>query len=140
MPAPAAEGESGQNAAHKKLTPISTAKDVQGEISWMNKKYIAVSYNRDLQKGTEEEMLLPIDKGIKLEHKKSLSELKIGDTVRVQYQEDAEVDDQGNQENGRRRATVVSFIKAAANKPELSSAESAAQGDEKFEIKGTKGE
>ena len=80
----------------------------------MNDKYIAISYNRDLVKGTEDEMLLPIDRNIGLEHKQGIDEIKAGDLVRVSYDEETEEDEKGEKETAKAR--VISFIKAGAKK------------------------
>ena len=92
----------------------------------MNDKYIAISYNRDLVKGTEDEMLLPIDRNIRLEHKQGIDEIKAGDLVRVSYDEETEEDEKGEKRDSR-KARVISFIKAGAKK------ESPAPADESLE-------
>ena len=116
-----------ERGPEKRKTKISsTIKEVQGEISWMNDKYIAISYNRDLVKGTEDEMLLPIDRNIRLEHKQGIDEIKAGDLVRVSYDEETEEDEKGEKRDSR-KARVISFIKAGAKK------ESPAPADESLE-------
>lgn len=95
-------------------------KEVSGEVTWIGKKYIAILYQQDLQKGEEDEILLPFDNNdIKLEHKKNLSEISKGDTVSVQYEEETSRYD-SNREEVKRKAKVVSFMRAAVKKPESS--------------------
>ena len=107
-----------ERGPEKRKTKISsTIKEVQGEISWISSRYIAIAYNRDPGKGSEDEMLLPIDSSLKLEHKQSLDQIKVGDLVRVQYDEETEEDEKGNKKDSR-KAAVVSFIKAGMKKEE----------------------
>lgn len=88
----------------------STIKELQGEISGISKESISIIYNRDLEKGIDYEMLLPIEKGnIQLIHKNSLDELCVGDTVRLQYEEETKEDEEGRKI--KRKARVISFIK-----------------------------
>jgi len=100
----------------KKLI-MRTSNEVIGEISAMGKNFIALIYERDKEKGTEYEMLLPIDAGIKLEHKKNMSELQVGDTVTIQY-EDTAFEDANMAKKMERKAQVISFVRAAVKKPE----------------------
>ena len=86
-------GASGADGERKKKIIGKAQKEIQGEISWINSRYIAVAYNRDPVKGSEDEILLPIDSNLKLEHKRSLDQIKTGDLVRVQYDEETEEDD-----------------------------------------------
>ncbi|MCK5160174.1 MAG: hypothetical protein KAQ99_01245, partial [Candidatus Aureabacteria bacterium] len=58
-----------------------------------------------------------IDKDVKIEHKKSLSELKIGDRVSIRY-EDATVEDSDKQQTLKRKAKIVRFVRSAVKKPE----------------------
>lgn len=110
-------GASGADGERKKKIIGKAQKEIQGEISWINSRYIAVAYNRDPVKGSEDEILLPIDSNLKLEHKRSLDQIKAGDLVRVQYDEETEEDDKGNKKDSR-KAAVISFIKAGPKKEE----------------------
>jgi len=99
--------------------PIRTTadnKEIQGEVTSISKDYIAITYLVDGQKGTEYEMLLPIDKNVKLEHKRSLDEIAIGDIVRVQFREVA--DEYKNETKKSRKGTIISFVSPAVKKPE----------------------
>lgn len=89
--------------------------EIEGEISAMGKNYIAIVYKRE--KDTEYEMLLPMDsKKVKIERKKDLSELKIGDIVRIKY-EDTTIEDSEKKQTMERKAIVISFVKPAPAKP-----------------------
>jgi len=75
-------------AQEKKEEPqvTRTEKDVTGEVSWIGKNKISVTYGRDKENKTEYEILLPFDpKEIKIEHKNRLSDIQIVDTVKVSY-------------------------------------------------------
>jgi hypothetical protein len=124
--------EKGQQKGKVKTT--SEMKGIEGEISGMTKRSISIVYSRDNQKGIEYEMLLPFAKeGIKVEHKKNLSELAQGDTVRVSYEEVIEENEQGEKKEGR-RAKVISFIRAAEKKTDSQALVS----EEPLTLKGTK--
>ncbi|MCK5161165.1 MAG: hypothetical protein KAQ99_06280 [Candidatus Aureabacteria bacterium] len=90
---------------------------VSGEISGISEKFISVVYEKDKEKGIEYETLVPIDKDVKIEHKKSLSELKIGDRVSIRY-EDATVEDSDKRQTLKRKATVIRFVRSAVKTPE----------------------
>lgn len=106
---------SAADEVRKKKIIKKAQNEVQGEISWINSRYIAIAYNRDPVKGSEDEMLLPIDSTLKLEHKQSLDQIKIGDLVRVRYDEETEEDEKGNKKDSR-KAAIISFIKAGVKK------------------------
>jgi hypothetical protein len=105
------------NAQEKEKIKITTQmREVQGEVSGIGKDYISVAYNKDLETGTEEEIYLPFDKNdLKLEHKRSLKEIDLWDTVLVQYEETIEEGPEGKKE--KRKAKVVSFVRAATKRP-----------------------
>ena len=101
-----------------KVKTTSTMKEVQGEISGITKRSISIVYDRDNKKGVEYEMLLPFaQEGIKVEHKKNLSEFSQGDTVLVSYEEVIEENEKAEKKEDR-RAKVISFIKAAPKQTE----------------------
>lgn len=109
-----------QNAQAEKaeIKTGNVMKGVSGEVSAIGKDYIAIVYNRDMKKGTEEEIMLSIAKDIKLEHKRSLSEIGAGDTVEVQFEEVTEQTNEGPRT--KRIAKVIRFIRAAVKQPESS--------------------
>lgn len=102
----------------KKEKVVKTSSGVvSGEISSISEKFISVVYEKDKGKGIEYEILVPIDKDVKIEHKQNLSELKIGDRVSIQY-EDTTVEDSDKRETLKRKATVIRFVKSAVKNPE----------------------
>lgn len=59
---------------------------IGGEIGAISNNFISIIYSKDEQKGTEEELALPIPKDVKIQHKKSVHEIKTGDIVEVEYE------------------------------------------------------
>ncbi len=99
-------------AQDKEKVIKTVSNGVNGEISGIGKNYISVVYGRDKEKGVDYEMLLPIDKNIQVEHKKSLGDMKVGDTVSVAY-EDVITEDFSKKQTMKRKAKVVTFVKSA---------------------------
>lgn len=107
----------GQGEGTKKTGRV--VKGISGEVSAISKDFIAIVYRRDEAKGTEEEIALPIAKGVIIEHKKNLSEIAVGDTVNVEFEEVAEETREGAR--SKRVARVIRFTRAAPPpKPESS--------------------
>ncbi|MBI3602454.1 MAG: hypothetical protein HY209_06130 [Candidatus Omnitrophica bacterium] len=100
----------------------SGQKEIQGEVSAIGKGYISIVYERDTAKGIEYEMMLPLDENIQFQHKKSLKEFAIGDTVKVRF-EDATEEDNAKVQHLKRKARVISFVSSAAPTPPGSSAQ-----------------
>ncbi len=87
-----------------------TSKTVTGRLDLVMPKFINVVYDR---KGDAEyEMELPYDAKLKVVNKRSLSEMKRGDTVSVKYEEKSWVDEKG-MEHKSRKATEVVLLKTA---------------------------
>ncbi|RKY30981.1 MAG: hypothetical protein DRP68_05555 [Candidatus Omnitrophota bacterium] len=93
-------------------------KEIQGEISAIGKDYISIVYQREREKGVEYEIWFPLDKdNVRLIHKESLEELKVGDFIRVQYEEITK--EYKEKVRSFRKVKTISFIKPAVRKPEL---------------------
>ena len=60
-------------------------KSVTGQVTYVGKRALSVEYQNTAE-GLYE-MLLPFSESMRLAHLRSLSELKQGDTVRVQYEQ-----------------------------------------------------
>jgi len=93
-----------------------TVKEIEGEVSGIGFNMISIVYNRDPEKGTAEELLLPIDEVSQLIHKNNIKEIQVGDTVSIQYDETTRETDNGPRTE--RKAKVISFIKSAPVQPE----------------------
>ncbi len=93
----------------------STVKEIQGEVSWIRKNSISVVYEHDLQKGSESEILLPMDPAtVRIVHKRSLKDISSGDIVRVQYIE--ELYDYGDRQETKLKARSIRFVKPRDDK------------------------
>ncbi len=92
-------------------------REIQGEISSISQDYISVIYSRDTEDGVEYEMLVPIQKGTKLERKKRLSDLNIGDIVKIQL-EDATLENVAREKKMKRQVKTISFVGPAVKKAE----------------------
>ncbi|MDP3732571.1 MAG: hypothetical protein Q8R31_06110 [Candidatus Omnitrophota bacterium] len=108
-------GQEAQEKSAEKIRRTSQMKEVQGEITWMSKSYIAIVFQRNDAGKSEEEILLPIDKETNLVHLRTLGDLARGDTVRVKYEEVVEEDAQGRRLN--RLAKAISFVRKGNQKP-----------------------
>ena len=89
---------------------------ISGEVSAVSKDFIAVVYRSDKEKGSEEEIALPVAAEAVVEHKQSLSEIGIGDMVDVEYEEYTEETPEGPR--SKRVAVAVRFLRAAVKQPE----------------------
>jgi len=105
-------------AAQDETVTKTTGGVVNGEISGITKKFISVVYKKDAETNTDYEMLILIDENVRLDHKKSLSELNVGDSVSIEY-EDATVEDSAKRQKLRRTAKVISFVKSAPPAPPI---------------------
>lgn len=94
-----------------------TAQAVQGEVATRGTDFISVVYKRDLEKGIDYEILLHLDKDTKVEHKNNLKEIQEGDTVYIQYEEEAV--ELADRQETRLIAKLVSFVKPAKKKPAI---------------------
>jgi hypothetical protein len=102
--------------APKELKRFSEMKEIQGEVVWIKPgRAIAIVYQRDIENHTEEEILLPLDKDVELEHKKDISQISVGDTVTVQYEEITEEKEAETRQ--MRKAKKIIFVKPAVKKP-----------------------
>ncbi len=87
-----------------------TAKEVEGPISGIGKDYISIIYQKDDNDGIDYEIMLPLSEDMAMEHKQNLANLKVGDTVRVQYEETTEQNEKGPQSS--RKAQGITFVKS----------------------------
>jgi hypothetical protein len=90
-------------------------KEVQGEVSGIGYGSISIVYQRDIEKGTAEEILLPVDEVEQIIHKQNIKQINVGDTVSIQYDEITQETENGP--NILRKAKVITFIKPAAPLP-----------------------
>ena len=88
-------------------------KTVQGQVSGVSATFVAVEYDRDAKSGEVFEMAFPVDDAAKLERIKRLQELKLGDTVLIEYRETMLKDEQGEYAPAKRVATKIALLRTA---------------------------
>ena len=99
-----------------KVTRTRVMKEVQGEITSISKRGISILFNRDEVNGQEDEIMIPMDpKKVQLDHIQQLSQLAIGDIVRVQFEQEDTVGQGKDKTNFR--ATLISFVRKGKPKP-----------------------
>ncbi len=86
-------------------------KEVTGDLSGLNKQSITIDYNRS--GGTSYEMLLSLDPQIQLEGLQSLAELKVGDTVKVKYQQIYKDGEKNERIVLKNMATSIAIVRTA---------------------------
>ncbi len=103
-----------------KRVVVRVAKEIQGEVAGISKDSIAIIYNRNEATGEEYEMSFPVAKEAGIAHKKSISEIAVGDTVNVQYEEITEksAEDKEKDPEIKRQVKVITFIRPALRTPE----------------------
>lgn len=84
---------------------------VTGTVGSVSKQAISVEYSRT--KTGSYEMLLPLTEETRLEHLKSLDELKTGDTIRARYQQTYREGDKGERIILKTAATEIALIRRA---------------------------
>jgi hypothetical protein len=105
------ESKAKENAPdEEKVTKVSNK--ITGQISNIDTKTFAVVYDRNEATGEEFEMLFPIDKDLRVVHKNSFSELKVGDMVEVQFEDVAT--EKKDRKEGKRTNLVVTFVSPGA--------------------------
>lgn len=91
-------------------------KKISGELSSINNDFISILYKRDLEKGVDYEILLPLDKNVQLKYINKLKDLKEGDRISITYDEDTvELE---NRQESRRKAREITFIGPGKQRPE----------------------
>jgi len=100
---------------------VVVTREVTGTVSAITPQFINVVYSSDKKAGIEYEMPLAIGKDVELRYKRSLHEIKFGDTVSVKFDEKQRtVTPQGG--DGRRKVETqvvsrevqrITFLKTA---------------------------
>jgi len=103
--------EQGKEEKNQKVKFTSSMKEIEGEVSAINKQGIAIVYKKDAEKNQDFEIYLPINKNLRLVHKQSLDQIKVGDIVNVQYEETIEEHKEGSK--AIHGARVITFVRAA---------------------------
>jgi len=96
-----------QENQENKETNIEVAlKEATGVIGSLSANFIAIETGVDPQQGAATEAAFNLSKNVRIEHKNSLKEIKVGDTVTVGYEETIETRDDGR----KMRKTLVKTI------------------------------
>ena len=99
---------------------IVVVKEMQGEVSGISSNFIAIVYGQD--KKASYEMALTMDKDVKVEDRKSLKDIGVGDIVSVSYEETTETKKEGDKDISRVVSRVVKkirFIRPGAKLQEI---------------------
>ncbi len=83
-----------------------SSKEATGTISGLGSNFIAIETGLDTESKAARESAFNLDKNVRVVHKKSLKELNIGDTVKIDYQEKVKTRDDGR----KLRSTLVKMI------------------------------
>jgi hypothetical protein len=94
----------------KEKKKITVVKEVSGEVAGISPNFLAITYGSDAK--TSYEMALTVDKDVKVERKKKLSEIKATDTVKVAFEETAEIDERGKKRIISRIAKNITFLQS----------------------------
>lgn len=109
----------GDKSEEKKEAVINKSTGtITGTISTIKSDSVSIAYHEDKAKGIEYEMLLLLDNVFTIENKKNLSELKVGDTVKITYEDVTSEKIDNKEQKVERKAKIVSFVRSAVKKPE----------------------
>lgn len=116
---PAAKPQASKEASTNKETTeekiVTVAKEIEGKVSGISANFIAIAYGESKEASLE--MAFDLNKDVKVNHKKSLSEIGMGDTVKVDYDEVTRTRDDGKKIS-KRVAKIISFLRKAEKIPE----------------------
>ncbi len=85
------------------------SKSMTGEVAGISPSFIAVIYDKDDKSAYE--MALNLDPKVKIVGKKNISEIRVGDTVTVSFDERFQKDEKGDIRINGRKVTAVSFVR-----------------------------
>ncbi|UCC94455.1 MAG: hypothetical protein JSW40_06495 [Candidatus Omnitrophota bacterium] len=97
----------------ERVRPGGGIKELEGQVVGINKRCIAVVYSRDRIKGSESEIMLPVDEETEVVHRRSLENINVGDTVRIQFEEETE--ERKGKQRMKRKARAVRFVRPASD-------------------------
>jgi hypothetical protein len=110
--------------AEPEATTVMT-KAVTGQVVWIGKRAISVETGRTATES--QEMLIPIDGTTKVDRLTSLSELKPGDTVRVECQQTYKQLEDGSESLAATVATKIALLRSATGTALRSTGEGSSQ-------------
>lgn len=100
---------------------VVVTKEISGKVSAISSRFLTLEYASDAKKGVSNEMYLTFGDDVKLRYARSLSEIKFGDTISVQYEEKQRPLERRGPDGGFKRETqvlsrqakAITFLKAA---------------------------
>lgn len=101
--------QKGKPEAKEKNISKSVFKEITGEVSGISSNFIAIVYGQD--KKTSYEMAFSMDKDVRIEDRKSLKDIGVGDIVSVSFEETTETKKQGDKDITRVVSRVVKKIR-----------------------------
>ncbi len=78
--------------------------------------YIGITLIDSRGNDTNHDMFFSVDEELKVQHKRKFSDIKIGDTVRVIYDEIMQVTEDGQEKLIKRTARIIKFVRAKEKK------------------------
>ncbi|MFA6384702.1 MAG: hypothetical protein WCY10_04960 [Candidatus Omnitrophota bacterium] len=112
----AAEAKPKTGAAVKETVKI-VAKEASGTVSALSGNFIAVATGVDPVSKVGVESAFNLDKKVRIIHKKSLNDIKTGDTVKVNYEETLKIQE-GKRKSRSTKVISITFLKAAPKTPD----------------------
>lgn len=110
----------------KEFKKTTVTKKLDGEVAGISADFIAIDCGLNEKKTAAREMAFKLDKNVKVEVKKSIKEIGVGDTVSVTYEEIAETNGKIIRNLGR-TVKSVRFLRPAPKQPEPSELQSRAE-------------
>ena len=99
---------------------IIKTKEVIGRLSSRSPintpNYIGITLIDSRGNDTNRDMFFSVDKDLKVSYKKKFSDIKIGDTVRVIYDEIMQVTEDGQEKLIKRTAKIIKFVRSKEKK------------------------
>jgi len=116
-----AVGVYAQDEKSNKETPveksITETREVEGVVTGLSRRFIAVLYGKNTESGAGLEMAFDIPEKVMIVHKRSLDDIKSGDTVKLVYEEAFKIENETKIATKRNLKQIV-FLKAAEKKNE----------------------
>ena len=95
---------------------IIRTKEVIGRLSSRSPintpNYIGITLIDSRGNGTNRDMFFSVDEELKVQHKRKFSDIKIGDTVKVVYDEIMQVAEDGQEKLIKRTARIIKFVRS----------------------------
>ena len=85
------------------------SKTISGEVAGISPSFIAVMYGQDEK--TSYELALNLDKKVRIVGKNDISEIHVGDTVTVSFDERFQKDEKGDVRINGRKVTAIAFVR-----------------------------